>query len=95
MEVLLTVGVLVLLASLLLPSLSRGGSSKRIVCVNNLKQVGLSFRIWYGESVDRFPMQVSLTNGGTLELVRRGAVWPHFLVMSNELDTPKGLGLSG
>src|ERR1022692_1790605 len=34
-------------------------------------------------------MSVSVTNGGTLELVESGAVWRHFLVMSNELNTPK------
>ena len=35
------------------------------------------------------PMQVSVTNGGTRELVARGMTFPHFQVMSNELSTPK------
>jgi len=34
-------------------------------------------------------MQVSATNGGTMELVNSGVVWVHFAVMSNELNTPK------
>jgi hypothetical protein len=34
-------------------------------------------------------MQVSVTNGGTMELVNGGTVFEHFLVMSNELSTPK------
>jgi len=34
-------------------------------------------------------MQVSVTNGGTMELVGSGQVFPHFQVMSNELSTPK------
>ena len=33
-------------------------------------------------------MQVSITNGGTRELVSSGLVFPHFLVVSNELSTP-------
>ena len=33
-------------------------------------------------------MQVSVTNGGTMELVASGVVYPHFQVMSNELSTP-------
>ena len=33
------------------------------------------------------PMGVSITNGGTMEL-NNGPVFPHFLVMSNELSTP-------
>ena len=34
-------------------------------------------------------MQVSVTNGGTLELTGSGLVFPHFQVMSNYLSTPK------
>lgn len=34
-------------------------------------------------------MQVSVTNGGTMELVASGAVYPNFQVMSNELSTLK------
>ncbi len=34
-------------------------------------------------------MQVSVTNGGTKELVASGVVYPHFQVMSNELSTPR------
>ena len=33
-------------------------------------------------------MQVPVANGGTLELVAGGMVYPHFLVMTNELSTP-------
>ena len=57
--------------------------------MNNLKLVGLAFRIWEGDNNDKFPMNVSGTNGGTMELVESGTVWPHFEVMSNELNTPK------
>ena len=34
-------------------------------------------------------MQVSVKNGGTMELVATGQVYPHFEVMSNELSTPR------
>ena len=33
-------------------------------------------------------MQVPVANGGTLELLASGMVYPHFLVLSNELNTP-------
>ena len=36
-------------------------------------------------------MQVSVTGGGTMELVAGGAVYPHFQVLSNELSTPRVL----
>jgi prepilin-type processing-associated H-X9-DG protein len=57
--------------------------------VNNLKQTGVAFRTWALDYGDKYPAQVSVTNGGTMELVDTGTVWPHFSVMSNELSTPK------
>jgi len=63
--------------------------SSRIGCVNNLKQVGLSFRWWLGDNDDKFPAQVSTNAGGVKELVASGAVYPHFVAISNELGTPK------
>ena len=61
----------------------------RSICCNcNLKQIGLAFKIWSSDHFGKFPMQVSVTNGGTMELVMNGNVFPHFLAMSNELSTP-------
>ncbi len=84
------------LAALLLPALaSAKKKAQRINCVNNLKQVGLSFRLWAGDNSDQFPFNVSTNTGGTLEWCRPGAdrldqnSWRHFQVMSNELSTPK------
>jgi prepilin-type processing-associated H-X9-DG protein len=63
--------------------------AKRINCVNNVKQIGLSFRLWAGDNNDKYPMQVSTNLGGSMELITGGSVYPHFKVMSNELSTPK------
>jgi prepilin-type processing-associated H-X9-DG protein len=54
-------------------------------CVNNLKQVGLAFRVWANEHGDKFPMAVSITDSGSLEYVETGEVYRHFQVMSNEV----------
>jgi hypothetical protein len=64
---------------------------QRINCNNNLKQTGLSYKQWALDMQDRFPMQVPVTNGGTMEFVNSGVAWVHFRVMSNELNTPKVL----
>jgi hypothetical protein len=53
-----------------------------------LKQIGLGFRIWQVDNNDKYPMSISVTNSGTMELVGSGTVWRHFQVMSNELNTP-------
>jgi prepilin-type processing-associated H-X9-DG protein len=57
-------------------------------CVNNLKQVGLAFRLWAGDHNDKYPMQVSTNDGGPLEYMQMGDAFRLFLCMSNELATP-------
>lgn len=90
LELMVTIGVVVLLAALFLPALARPTHcSSRINCVNNLKQVGLSFRLWAGDNGEKYPAHVSVTNGGVMELIATGGVYPIFNVMSNELGTPK------
>jgi len=85
------IAVLVVVVALLLPALlSHGeGHAWPINCVNNLKGVGLAFRVWEGDNGDKCPMFVSVTNGGAMELVATGNVALCFQVMSNELSTPK------
>ena len=63
--------------------------SSEIQCVNNLKQIGLAFRIWEGDNGDKLPMRVPAKKGGAMEPALRGNVAPVFQVMSNELATPK------
>lgn len=79
-----------LAATVILPLLARRRVIQcRINCVNNLKQTGLAFRTWALDNGDHYPMQVSITLGGTMELVTNGNAFAHFRVMSNELSTPK------
>lgn len=89
-ELIVVIMVVAILAGLFLPGMARRQQrSSRIGCSNNLKQVGLSFRLWAGDNGDKYPMQVSITNGGAMELAEAGNVWQIFMVMSNELSTPK------
>jgi prepilin-type processing-associated H-X9-DG protein len=91
-ELLIAIVCLGLLAALLLPALARAKArSSRINCVNNLKQIGVAFRTWSVDNGDLYPPQVSIANGGTMELIDSGAAYVHFRVMSNELSTPKVL----
>jgi len=90
-EALVVIVLLLFLVVLILPSFAPTHHvySKRINCVNNLKQLGLAYRIWAGDNNGRYPMEISVTNGGTLELVNTSDAWKTFQVMSNELSTPK------
>src|SRR5712692_6671569 len=85
----ITVVVAVLAALLLLALWHRGGGGHQIKCVNNLKQIGLAARIFAEDNSQRFPMEVPVKEGGSQEFVQFGLVVPHFLVVSNELSTPK------
>lgn len=90
LEALFVIFLLFMLAIVLLPALaSRHSTGQRINCSNNLKQIGISFRIWEGDNNDKYPMFVSVTNGGAMEAVAGGNAIAVFQVMSNELSTPK------
>jgi prepilin-type processing-associated H-X9-DG protein len=79
-------GVLMFLAvAWLFQAKRRAGS---ICCNCNLKQIVLSFKIWEDDHGGKFPMQTSVTNGGTMELTDGRSAWIDFAVISNELSTP-------
>ena len=89
-EVCVVVVVIGLLGLILLPVLAvTKKKSNKIGCVSDLKQVGLSYRMWSNDNNERYPMQVSVTNDGSMELAIKGDVVRTFQVMSNELSTPK------
>jgi hypothetical protein len=89
-EVGVVIAIAMILVIVLLPRLAiPNGRYSKINCVNNLKQVGVAYRIWEGDNGDIYPMGISVTNGGSMEMVRTGNVLQTFLVMSNELSTPK------
>src|ERR1041385_4057709 len=86
-EVLVVIAILALIAAILLPALlHQSGRAMSIPCVNNIRQIGLSWRVWEGDNNDKYPMQVPETNGGTMEFITGPNAFRHFQVMSNELN---------
>jgi prepilin-type N-terminal cleavage/methylation domain-containing protein len=86
-ELLVVIAIIAILASLLLPSLARGkAEAKGTVCINNLKQAGLALRMWANDNAGKYPWQLDVVLGGTLDTPE----WmDHFRTCSNELVTPK------
>jgi hypothetical protein len=89
------------IAAFLMPVLSRARrnaqwepQNQRLSCENNLRQVGLAFKVWALDHNDRFPFNVSTNSGGTLELCQPDAdgydqnALAHFRSISNELNNP-------
>ncbi|MGH7992871.1 MAG: H-X9-DG-CTERM domain-containing protein [Limisphaerales bacterium] len=88
-EVLIIIAALALLAAILLPALAVAKrKSSKLNCSSCLKQIGLSYRMWADDNGGKFPMQISVTNEGVMELIATGNVAAFFQVMSNTLDTP-------
>ena len=88
--VILVIFVLMVLAVMLLPRLhAQKHNAPEINCASNLKQITLAYRLWEGDNGDKYPMSVSVTNGGTMELANGRNAWINFLAISNQLTTPK------
>ena len=93
MELFVVIAVIVIIALMFdipVPSHAKA-RAQRVQCVNNLKQTGSAFGIWANDNGGRYPMEISETNGGTMEFTSGPSEWRHFQVMSNELSTPRTL----
>jgi prepilin-type processing-associated H-X9-DG protein len=99
-ELLCSIGIVVLLAGMLLPALRNGyARAQRIYCINNLHQAGLAFHSFAHAHQDKFTMQVSTNDGGSLEYLRAANTitgeyyfsYRHFVPLSNDLVVPKVL----
>ncbi len=96
-ELLVVIAIIAILAAMLLPALAAAKrKAQKINCVNNLKETGLAVHEWEGDNGDRYPMAVYSSDGGALEYVSTSIANAKFLnpgmafmVMSNELSTPK------
>jgi prepilin-type N-terminal cleavage/methylation domain-containing protein len=97
-ELLVVIAIIAILASMLLPALARAKQkAQRIQCINNLKQVGLAYRIWSNDNGDRFPAQQTVALGGWSDYVAGSTGIPlseytyyNFTIMANEMgQSPK------
>jgi prepilin-type N-terminal cleavage/methylation domain-containing protein/prepilin-type processing-associated H-X9-DG protein len=86
-EMLVVIIVLAVLAALLLPA-GVGGEkvpARRVMCMSNQKQIALDIMLWEEGHGGHFPWQLSATNGGSMESISKGLVFPHFQTLPAEL----------
>jgi competence protein ComGC len=90
MEVLTVIATLVLLIAIFLPGLaSMKRKHSHLYCMSNLKMIGVCYWVWGADHDGKYPMQISVTNEGDMELVASGNVAAYFRVVSNELVNPE------
>jgi hypothetical protein len=78
--------VAILVAFLIPANLKAEERARRIKCVSNLKNVGLSYRIFATDHGDKFPWELA-TNAPPL--LNFDDALKHYLAVTNELSTPK------
>jgi competence protein ComGC len=95
LELAIVIAMFALLMLVVLPMLPPRhrpkSTGQRIQCINNLKQIGVAYRIWEGDNGDKVPALVPnlSSNGGWADFVKltnAGAYcWSNYSVMPNEL----------
>ena len=86
-ELLVVISIIAILASMLLPALSRAkGRAQAIYCLNHTRQLALGTQLYANDNADWFPpIQAQITGG---EVTWRAYLWKHVGQSARVFDCP-------
>jgi prepilin-type processing-associated H-X9-DG protein len=89
LELSMVIVIFVVVFFMLVPALHRRQPPQRVSCVNNLKQIGLAYRIWANDHHDLCPASESEVQGGWREVLAKAdqglLCWTKYAILANEL----------
>lgn len=95
-ELMVVIATLAIIGTMLLPALAKAQSTAQPAnCANNLKRIGIAFRLFAADHGGRFPMSVTTNQGGASDWLGTSPnmlpvnTFRIFVALSNELATPK------
>ena len=85
LELLVILALIGVFAALVVPVANGHRKVPRAECMSKLSRLGLAISEFAADHSDKFPMQTSVTNGGSMEFLGTGSPAPHFQTLSNYL----------
>lgn len=81
-ELLVVVVIVGVMVAMLCP-VNRPGKASSVICMNNLKQVGLGLMMYASDHADQFPWQISTNSTVTGQTVESRPAFEYFLMLTN------------
>jgi prepilin-type processing-associated H-X9-DG protein len=91
LELFVILALIAVFAASVVPVPNGSRKSPRLTCMSKLRQFGVAMSIFAEDHGGQFPMQTSITNGGSMVFVSTGSPAPHFQTLSNYLQGDWGV----